>query len=168
MKFRIAILALTVAALSACGPSEQELKIRAAEVAASAAAQRAAARQAEIIANRPSFRSLEDARGTSSDNALYLAAKYRADNPRYDNSYKIVPHADVAITPDCPQGSGWANLSLIKVEGKEVDKTVLICSTYSQALGCYRDIEFVKKPFGGEEGKCQDPAKVPYPLARFK
>lgn len=114
------------------------------------------------------LQALEDNRSTSSDNALFLAQKYRAENPRFlEGDWKIVPHADTAISPDCPQGSGWADLSVMKVEGKQVDKITIICSTHSLSLGCYRKEDYLKKAFGGEEGKCQDPTKVPFPLKKL-
>lgn len=115
----------------------------------------------------PSHSTLEDTRSTSLDNALFNAKQYRAQNPRFDEGYKIVPHADEAISPDCPQGSGWASLSVMKVQDKNVEKITVLCSTHSASLGCYRDTDFEKKPFAAEPGKCQPTTKVPFPLPKI-
>lgn len=116
--------------------------------------------------DKVSFNTLEDARTQARANADYNAAAYRAENPRFDNTWKLVGHGDSTQSPECPQGDGWATLSIMKVDGKDVTKMVLKCSTVSGALGCYTDADFVKKPFAKEEGNCQDVNKVPFPLPK--
>jgi hypothetical protein len=113
-----------------------------------------------------SFNTLEDARAQARANALFNAETYRAENPRFDASYKIVSHGDSTQTPDCPQGDGWATASIMKVEAKQVDKYVIKCSTASGSLGCYLESDFTKKPFASEEGHCQSVSKVPFPLPK--
>lgn len=138
MKFtKTLLIAAAVLALTACGP------------------------------DKISFNTLEDARNQGRANADYNAAAYRAENPRFDNSFKLVGHGDSTQSNVCPQGDGWATLSIMKVDGKMVDKYTLKCSTVSAALGCYLDSDFVKKNFARDEGNCQPLEKVPFPLPRI-
>ncbi len=112
------------------------------------------------------FDTLEDARAQSRANAEYNAKLYRAENPRFTD-HKIVSHSDPTQTPDCPQGDGWASVSIMKVEGKEIEKYIAMCSTVSPSIGCYLEKDFVKLPVAQEEGKCQPTAKVPFPLPKL-
>lgn len=113
-----------------------------------------------------SFATLEDARNQARANGEYNAQLYRAENPRF-TSHKIVSHGDSTQSPDCPQGDGWATNSIMLVNGKEVEKFTVKCSTVSAALGCYLESDFIKKPFAAEEGKCQPTNKVPFPLPKL-
>lgn len=113
-----------------------------------------------------SFATLEDARNQARGNGEFNAQLYRAENPRF-TSHKIVSHGDSTQSPACPQGDGWATNSIMLVNGKDVDKFVVKCSTVSQSLGCYTEADFVKKPFAAEEGKCQPVNKVPFPLPKL-
>lgn len=110
-----------------------------------------------------SFNELEDQRAQARENALFNAQLYRSENPRFDQRYKIVSHGDSTQSQSCPQGDGWATLSIMAVDGKEVDKYSIKCSTVSQALGCFTDADFVKKPFAKQENRCDDslPPKLP-------
>lgn len=113
------------------------------------------------------FATLEDARHQARANGEENAKTYRAENPRFDARFKIVSHGDSTQSPECPQGDGWTTNSIMSVEGKEIEKYTIKCSTVSAALGCYLDADFVKKPFAMEEGKCQDTNKVPFPLPKL-
>lgn len=113
-----------------------------------------------------SFSTLEDARAQARANGEYSAQIYRAENPRFSD-HKIVSHGDSTQSPECPQGDGWATNSILSVNGKSVEKFVVKCSTVSQALGCYLEADFAKKPFATEEGKCQSTNKVPFPLPKL-
>lgn len=113
-----------------------------------------------------SFATLEDARQQARSNGEYNAQLYRAENPRFSD-HKIVSHGDSTQSPDCPQGDGWATNTIMSVNGKSVEKFVVKCSTVSASLGCYLDSDFVKKPFAGDEGKCQPTNKVPFPLPKI-
>lgn len=113
-----------------------------------------------------SFKTLEDARAQARANGEYNAQVYRAENPRFDATYKIVSHGDSTQTNECPQGDGWASNTIMKVDGKSVDKYKLKCSTVSTALGCYLEDDFAKKPFANEENHCQPLNKVPFPLPK--
>lgn len=110
---------------------------------------------------------LEEARSTAKSNAEFNAQQYRAANPRFTADFSIVSRSDAQQTHSCPQGDGWADLSIMKVDGKNVDKTSLKCSTYSSSVGCYRVEDFNKdKSLVGQEGTCQ--STVPYPLPILK
>ncbi len=110
---------------------------------------------------------LEEARQTAKANAEFNAQQYKAANPRFTADFSIVSRSDTTQTKDCAQGDGWASLSIMKVEGKTVDKTALRCSTYSSSVGCYREEDFVKdKQLASEDGVCQ--GSVPYPIPVLK
>lgn len=110
---------------------------------------------------------LEEARQTAKANSEFNAQLYRAANPRFTADYSIISRSDDTQSPECPQGDGWAELSIMKVEGKATDKTVLMCSTYSASVGCYRKEDFDKLPnLAGQNGKCS--TAVPYPLPNLK
>lgn len=114
-----------------------------------------------------SFNTLEDARSQARSNAEFNAQLYRAENTRFTD-HKIVAHGDSTQNPDCPQGDGWATVSIMRVEGKAVEKFTVKCSTVSQALGCYLEGDFIKKPFAGDENHCQPVGKVPFPLPKLQ
>lgn len=126
--------------------------------------------RAEALANSDKNRKLQDLleqqRSTALDNVAKNAASYFAANPRFDNTWKTVPHTDDQINPSCPQGSGWAWVSIMKVEGKDVQKNRIWCSTSSQSVGCYIEADFVKGPYNKQSQAC-DP-NLPHPLKAFK
>ena len=112
---------------------------------------------------------LEEARQTAKANAEMNAQMYRAANPRFTGDYSIVARSDDGQTPDCPQGDGWANVSVmkVKVEGKMVDKTALVCSTYSTSVGCYREEDFNKNPnLAKQNSGCNKDAPFPLPVLK--
>lgn len=110
---------------------------------------------------------LEEARSTAKANAEHNAALYKAANPRFTADFSIVGRSDTTQTAECPQGDGWASMSIMKVEGKQIDKTSLRCSTYSSSVGCYREEDFVKdKQLVSEDGTCRK--EVPNPLPVLK
>lgn len=116
---------------------------------------------------KASSNAMEEARATAKDNATTNAQLYRAANPRFTGEYSIVSRSDDGQTPDCPQGDGWASVSIMKVEGKTVDKTVLMCSTYSTSIGCYREEDFNKNPnLAKQNSGCS--RDVPYPIPVLK
>jgi hypothetical protein len=110
---------------------------------------------------------LEEARTTAKSNSEFNAQLYRAANPRFTGEYSIIARSDDAQTPDCPQGDGWAEVNIMKVEGKSVDKTPLVCSTYSTSVGCYRTEDFNKNPnLAKQNSGCG--SSVPFPLPVLK
>ena len=84
---------------------------------------------------------LEEARSTAKSNSEFNAQMYKAANPRFTSDFTIIGRSDDTQDAKCPQGDGWADLSIMRVQGKEVDKTSLVCSTYSASVGCYRKEE---------------------------
>ena len=116
----------------------------------------------EVTADR-----LEEARQTAKANSEFNAQMYKAANPRFTADFSIIGRSDDTQNAKCPQGDGWADLSIMKVEGKTVDKTQLVCSTYSASVGCYRKEDFEKTPnLAQQNGRCS--AEVPYPLPVLK
>lgn len=110
---------------------------------------------------------LEEARQTAKANSEFNAALYKAANPRFTSDYAIVGRSDDSQNAKCPQGDGWAELSIMRVEGKAVDKVVLMCSTYSTSVGCYRKEDFDKNTnLASQNGGCN--RDVPYPLPVLK
>lgn len=110
---------------------------------------------------------LEEARSTAKANSELNAQLYKAANPRFTSDFSIVSRSDTSQTAECPQGDGWASLSIMKVEGKQVDKTSLRCSTYSLSVGCYREEDFTKdSTLVSEDGHCR--TTVPYPIPALK
>lgn len=110
---------------------------------------------------------LENARATVKSNVGFNAQLYRAANPRFTAEYSIIDRSDTSQTDECPQGDGWAQVSIMKVDGKVVDKTVLMCSTYSSSVGCFRQEDFDKdKQLAGQDGPCNK--TVPFPIPVLK
>jgi hypothetical protein len=115
----------------------------------------------------PSFQTLEDNRAQAKANAEMNLRMYFAQNPRFDEKFKIIMHGDSTQTAECPQGDGWASFSIMKVEGKEVEKYTGKCSTVSANIGCYLDADFKKKPYAQDDGQCQPTNKVPFPIPKI-
>lgn len=124
-------------------------------------------RKIENAAEKVSFQTLEDARNTARENGLWNAKAYLAENPRFDKGFSVVSHGDSTQDNDCPQGDGWATVSIMRVEGKVIEKYKAKCSTVSGSLGCYLDDDFAKKPFAKDENQCQPRGKVPFPLPKI-
>lgn len=160
----LTVIASIAVLLSACGPSKEELQVRAAEVAASAAA---AAREAKEEKARQMAGQLEENRKTAKANAEFNAQLYKAANPRFTADFSIIGRSDTAQSPDCPSGDGWAELSIMKVDGKVVEKVPVMCSTYSASVGCFRKEDFDKdKNLAGQDGVCN--RTLPNPLPALK
>lgn len=111
-----------------------------------------------------SFATLEEAKTTARDNALFNAQRFRAENPDVKD-WSAVSNGDSSQMPDCPQGDGWATLKLFD---PSVTRTVTLkCSTVSGATGCLKDAEFKSKPFASQDGHCQALSVVPFPLPKI-
>ena len=109
-----------------------------------------------------SFNTLEEAKNQVRENALFNAQKFRAENPRVKD-WSVVSNGDSSQTNDCPQGDGWATLTLYSPDASQSVK--IKCSTVSGATGCLFDSEFKGKPFASEDGKCN--AHVPHPIPKL-
>lgn len=155
MKKSLIALAMLAAAmsLSACGDKEP---------APPSTEQLRATALAKSEDNRKLQDLLEQQRSTALANVQTNVANYFAANPRFDSSYKTIAHTDDYIGPACPQGSGWAWASIMKVEGKQVEKRVVWCSTSSSSLGCFIEDDFKKSPHAGQASKCNP--DLPHPL----
>lgn len=113
-----------------------------------------------------SFNTLEDARSQARSNAEFNATAYRSESPRMQG-LKIVSHGDTTQDAACPQGSGWATLSIMNVdkEKSSIEKYKVVCSTVSTAIGCFIESDFQKTPHAKEENRCN--SKLPFPLPKL-
>lgn len=112
------------------------------------------------------FNTLEDARQQARSNAEFNAVQYRAENPRMAG-LKIVGHGDTTQSLDCPQGSGWATLSIMNVDKEKgtSEKYKVVCSTVSTAIGCFLEKDFEATPHAKEANQCN--ATLPFPLPKL-
>lgn len=111
-----------------------------------------------------SFASLEEAKGTARENAMFNAQMYRQSNILF-KGWDIIGRGDSTQSNACPQGDGWATVEFVNP-----DKTRLVkakCSTVSGNTGCLDDADFKTKPFAGEDGVCAPTNRVPYPLPKI-
>lgn len=112
-----------------------------------------------------SFDTVEDARGTARENALYNAQTFRQGSSLYQD-WSVESRGDSSQTNDCPQGDGWATLRLTN-PGKSQTLNVK-CSTVSKNIGCLPEDEFKGKEYAAEDGHCQSVDKVPFPLPKIE
>lgn len=111
-----------------------------------------------------SFDTVEEARGTARDNSLFNAQAFRQSSPDF-TGWDIQARGDSSQTNECPQGDGWATLTLI---APEKDKRVDIkCSTVSPNIQCLPAAEFKTKPYATEDGQCAPLERVPFPLPKI-
>jgi hypothetical protein len=111
-----------------------------------------------------SFASLEEAKGTARENAMWNAQRYRQENVLF-KGWDIVGRGDSSQDNACPQGDGWATMDFV-----DPSKTRLVkvkCSTVSANTSCLEDADFKTKPFASDDGHCQPTNKVPYPLPKI-
>lgn len=113
-----------------------------------------------------SFQTLEDNRATARANAEFNAIQYRSENPRMQG-LKVVSHGDTSQSADCPQGSGWATLSIMNVDKEKasIEKYKVVCSTVSTAQGCFLEADFDKTPHAKEANQCN--STLPFPLPKL-
>lgn len=114
--------------------------------------------------NEVGFASLEEAKGTARENALWNGQRYRQENVLY-KGWDIVGRGDSTQDNSCPQGDGWATMEFVNPEKSKLIKVK--CSTVSGNTGCLEDAEFKTKPFASDDGHCQPTNKVPYPLPKI-
>ena len=111
-----------------------------------------------------SFASLEEAKGTARENAMFNAQMYRQSNILY-KGWDIIGRGDSTQSNACPQGDGWATVELVNPEKTHLVKAK--CSTVSGNTGCLDNADFKTKPFAGEDGQCAPLNRVPYPLPKI-
>ena len=112
---------------------------------------------------------LEVMRATAKTNALWNAEQYRAGNPRLEGM-QLIAHTDSTISPDCPQGDGWATINAVfkNPDTGGIEKVELLCSTYSESMGCYRRADLQQnKKLASTDGTCADPRVTGYPLTKI-
>ena len=113
--------------------------------------------------DKVSFDTLESARTQGKANAEFNATVYRAAN-KFDAN--IIAQTDSTMTPECPQGDGWASVKLID-NTNPARQVALKCSTISGSVGCMPDADFKTKAYAGDDGRCQATDKVPFPLPKI-
>jgi hypothetical protein len=111
-----------------------------------------------------SFNSLEEAKGTARENALWNAQKYRQENVLY-RGWDIIGRGDSTQVNTCPQGDGWATMDFVNPNKDTLVKVK--CSTVSANTSCLEDSDFKTKSYAQEDGHCQPTNKVPYPLPKI-
>jgi hypothetical protein len=111
-----------------------------------------------------SFASLEEAKGTARENAMFNAQMYRQSNILY-KGWDIIGRGDSTQSNACPQGDGWATMEFVNPEKTKLVKAK--CSTVSGNTGCLDDADFKTKPFAAEDGVCAPLNRVPYPLPKI-
>jgi hypothetical protein len=111
-----------------------------------------------------SFASLEEAKGTARENAMFNAQMYRQSNILY-KGWDIIGRGDSTQSNSCPQGDGWATMELVNPEKTKLVKAK--CSTVSGNTGCLEDADFKTKNFASEDGACAPLNRVPYPLPKI-
>jgi hypothetical protein len=111
-----------------------------------------------------SFASLEEAKGTARENALFNAQMYRQSNILY-KGWDLIGRGDSTQSNICPQGDGWATMEFVNPEKNRIVKAK--CSTVSGNTGCLEDLDFKTKPFAAEDGVCAPLNRVPYPLPKI-
>jgi len=111
-----------------------------------------------------SFATLEEAKQTARENAMWNAQSYRQANVLY-KGWDIIGRGDSSQMSNCPQGDGWATMEFVNPEKTTIVKVK--CSTVSGATGCLEDADFKTKPFAPEDGSCQPVTKVPFPLPKI-
>lgn len=115
--------------------------------------------------DKVSFDTLETARSQGKANAEWNAQMFRATSPAFANA-AIVAQTDSTMSPECPQGDGWASVKFVSKENPSV-QVGLKCSTVSGSVGCMTDADFSKKSYAGDDGRCQPTDKVPFPLPKI-
>ena len=111
---------------------------------------------------KESFETTEESRKLARENSSFLAKSFRAENKMED--YDIMLRGDSTITPQCPQGDGWASIDFVNRKTNETIKAK--CSTVSQGMGCMTDIDFKQRAqYANQEGSCNK--DVPFPLPKI-
>lgn len=164
MKIKFTLIAVAIAALTACGkeevrqPTDAELRTE---------------RLARSEENQKIQNMLEQNRSTAMDNISRNVATYFSLNPRFQpaSDWSVIPHTDDYIDQACPSGSGWgwANIMNTKLKDEKGGpvKYKVYCSTSSAALGCYIENDFKAGPHAKEASRCNDNLPSPLkPIAR--
>jgi len=124
----------------------------------------------------PSRVSVDESREQGRQNAAFNGTLYQAQNPRIQG-WDMIAKADSFHSSKCPQGDGWAEVVFMSVERHDgskknisIEKAVAMCSTSSAAEGCVMSApvdNWSKHPKFSMDGRCGDPADVPFPLPKL-
>lgn len=109
-----------------------------------------------------SFDTVEDGRRQARENAEIVAKSWRSQNLAYADT-NIYMRGDSTVSPECPQGDGWASVDIQDKDGKVLLK--LKCSTVSLSIDCLEDKDFKSKSYAAEEGRCN--RDLPFPLPKL-
>ena len=113
--------------------------------------------------DKVSFESLESGRKQANENAEFNAQVFRANHPEFQG-YAIIGAADSTQTSECPQGDGWATLTLLGQD--KTTKVPLKCSTASSGIGCLTDADFKTKVYAAQDGNCN--SEIPFPIPKIQ
>ena len=113
--------------------------------------------------DKVSFDSLESARKQANENSEFNAQVFRTQHPEFQQS-SILVAADSSQIDTCPQGDGWATLTLLAPD--KITKTALKCSTASSGLGCLTDADFKTKAYAQQDGSCD--SSLPFPVNKIQ
>lgn len=116
---------------------------------------------ASCAQEKASFETIEKNRKTAIENAEFNAKQFRLKNPNFQQ-WGLISDGDSTISPTCPQGDGWATLSLVGNDGRTVK---IKCSTYSPNIQCLTAADFKTKSYAAQDGICN--RDVPNPLPKI-
>lgn len=116
------------------------------------------------VSESVSFATVEEARGTARENSLFNAQAFRQTSPDFQG-WDIQSRGDSSQTNECPQGDGWATLTLVSPD--KARKVDIKCSTVSPNIQCMPSSEFKTKPYATEDGVCAKVERVPFPLPKI-
>jgi len=112
---------------------------------------------------KASLEQVEESREQARENVTHLAEAWRKANnfELLDLDVRIDP----TISPDCPQGDGWAEVALVNKTTHQTAR-VLKCSTVSKSLGCMTAATFDGTDHKREDGVCNPALPAPLPELR--
>lgn len=102
---------------------------------------------------------VEEQRKTVRDNVSLQVTKYRGENGL--GELEINQRGDSTISPECPQGDGWASVDLVEHGTRKVIQE-LKCSTFSEGIGCMTSADFKTKRYASQDNNCN--SEVPFPI----
>lgn len=133
MKSRIAILAITIAALAGCSKDVPQ----------------------DIVDNNMTITRLNAQKNADA----YFAVQYPAGsvdaNPALGEPIRALMQSDSSVTHKCRNGDGWASGIIQYKTGKTLKIKCQTNGTGKGINGCMSETEFVTKSYKDEEGRCQ-------------
>lgn len=117
--------------------------------------------------NRTNPGEMKQAREQSRLNAEFNLAQYKVSNPRFQTAgWQMITRADEYQTSECPQGIGWARVTIMRVDDatRSVEKYIVMCSTYDQNIGCYLEPDWLKTNYAKNSTSCNKEIPLPFPI----